>query len=70
MPIEIDGVKVPMSEIKDTDIHFVHTFMNKAKAKAAVMVYVDGEGNVNTCGVWRTKKGLDILDEKVRIIVL
>lgn len=67
MPITIDGEKVPISDLKGTDLYCVHQFLNKVKGKAALMVYVDDEGQIQGAGVWRTKKALKQLEDHLNI---
>lgn len=58
-----------MSKLKGTDIKAIHDFMLKSKSKAAVMIYVDEDDEIQTCGVWKTKKAQKILQENAYIHV-
>lgn len=69
MPIIIDGKKYLMSELEGTDIKAIHDFMTKSKSNAAFMVYVDDDGNIQSCGTYKTKKALNLMQEKCSILV-
>ena len=70
MPITIDGKKYMMSELNGTDIKAIHDFMLKSKSKAAIMIYVDEDGSIQSCGVWKTVKSKNILQRKVFIDII
>ena len=67
MPIEIDGLRIPMKDIEGTDLHSVHLFLNKVKGKAALMVYINSDNEIEGIGVWRTAKALYKLEDHLNV---
>ncbi len=65
MPIEIDGERVSLHDLKGTDLHCVNTFANKIKSKCAIMIYLDENNEIQVTGVWKTKKALHEFQERV-----
>ncbi len=67
MPILINGEKYYVKDLVGTDLEAVNKFLNKIKGKACLMVYVDANGKIKGCGIWKTKKALKQLEEHLNI---
>lgn len=63
MPITIDGIKYSSKDIEGTDLDAIKKFCQKNKVKAAHMVYVDNDGNIERAGVYFNSKANEILKQ-------
>ena len=55
-------MKVPLKDIKGTDLGVLRDFICKTKSKAGVLVYFDDEGK-HVVYYYRNKEGKNILKE-------
>lgn len=61
MTTTIDGKKFYSREIEGTDLDAIKKFCQKNKVKAAFIMYVDKDDNVENAGVWFNAHTRDIL---------
>lgn len=57
----IDGIKYRSKEIEGTDLDAVKKFCQKNKVKAALISYVDKDGEIQHASVWFNAKNRDLL---------
>ena len=60
--MEIEGIKFSAKEIEGTDLESVKKFCQKNKVKAACIVYVDKDDNIEMEGIFFNSKARDVLN--------
>lgn len=63
MTTTINGIKYSSKELEGTDLDAVKKFCQKNKVKAALITYVDKDGEIQHASVWFNAKSRDTLYE-------